>query len=139
MSLYINVNNQEIVELNDNLFQAWIEANNPKKDVWTLLPPKPSESSFWNGSEWIEPQPTIPETVSARQVRLWLLQNGVSLQMVTDAISAIADPVLRDSVSIEWEYAPYIERNHPMLVPLAQSLGLSEIDIDRAFVEGSSL
>jgi len=52
-----------------------------------------------------------------------------------DAISTIEDPVLRDSVSVEWEYAPYIERSHPMLVPLTQSLGLTENDIDRAFSE----
>jgi hypothetical protein len=40
---------------------------------------------------------------------------------------------------VEWKYAPYIERNHPMLVSLAQSLGLTESDIDRAFVEASNI
>lgn len=65
--------------------------------------------------------------------------NGISLSMVHDAINNIQDPTTRDSVSIEWEYAPYIERNHPMLVSLAGSLGLSESDIDRAFVEASSI
>lgn len=80
-----------------------------------------------------------PQTISARQIRLWLLQNGVSLQMVADAIATIEDPVLRDSVSIEWEYAPYIERSHPMLVPLAQALGLTESDIDRGFVEAINI
>lgn len=83
--------------------------------------------------------PVVPDTISARQIRLWLLQNGVSLQMVADAIATIEDPVLRDSVSIEWEYAPYIERSHPMLVPLAQALGLSEADIDRGFVEAINI
>ena len=88
----------------------------------------------------VEPTPpVVPDTISARQIRLWLLQNGVSLQMVSDAIEAIEDPVTRDSVSIEWEYAPYIERTHPMLVPLAQTLGLTENDIDRAFLEASTL
>ena len=81
----------------------------------------------------------VPDTISARQIRLWLLQNGISLQMVSDAISAIQDPVTRDSVAIEWEYAPYIERNHPMLVPLAQALGLSEADIDRGFIEANNI
>jgi hypothetical protein len=89
--------------------------------------------------------PNIPTTnfnypkISARQVRLWLLQNGISLDNVYQAINNIEDSTLRDSVSIEWEYAPYIERNHPMLVPLAQSLGLTESDIDRAFVEASNI
>jgi hypothetical protein len=85
-------------------------------------------------------EPVLPEPrISARQVRLWLIQNGVALQSVYDAINTIEDPSLRDSVAVEWEYAPYIERSHPMLVPLAQSLGLSESDIDRAFIEASTL
>lgn len=79
----------------------------------------------------------VPDAISARQIRLWLLQNGISLQMVNIAISNIEDPLLRDSVSIEWEYAPYIERSHPMLGPLALSLGLTEEDINRAFTEAS--
>lgn len=79
------------------------------------------------------------DKLSARQVRLWIVKQGISLKAVEDAIQNIEDPVIRDNVSIEWEYAPYIERNHPMLNPLAQSLGLSEADIDRAFVEGSSI
>jgi hypothetical protein len=77
--------------------------------------------------------------ISARQIRLWLLQNGISLQMVNDAISSIEDTFLRDSVSIEWEYAPYIERNHFMLIPLAQALGLTEQDIDRGFIEAFNI
>jgi hypothetical protein len=88
----------------------------------------------------VEPTPpVIPDTISARQIRLWLLQNGVSLQMVSDAISTIEDPALRDSVSIEWEYAPYIERSHSMLIPLAQALGLTAEDIDRGFIEASNI
>lgn len=83
--------------------------------------------------------PTVPETISARQVRLWLIQNGISLDMVTNAINSIEDTTTKNSIAIEWEYAPYIERNHPMLVPLAQILGLSEADIDRAFMEAANI
>ena len=83
--------------------------------------------------------PAINDKVSARQVRLWLIQNGISLQAVNDAINSIEDSTLRDSVAVEWEYAPYIERSHPMLVPLAQSLGLTENDIDRAFTEAAGI
>lgn len=85
-------------------------------------------------------EPVLPEPrISARQVRLWLIRNGISLQNVSDAINSIPDQTVRDGVAIEWEYAPYIERNHPMLVPLAQSLGLNESDIDRAFIEGGNI
>lgn len=87
----------------------------------------------------IPPPPVVYDRLSARQVRLWLLRSGISLETVDQAINSIEDATLRDSVSIEWEYAPYIERNHPMLVPLAQSLGLNETDIDRAFMEAANI
>jgi hypothetical protein len=80
-----------------------------------------------------------PITVSARQIRLWLISNGILLTQVQAAINAIEDPAVRDATAVEWEYAPYVERSHPMLVPLADALGLTAADVDRAFVEASQL
>lgn len=77
----------------------------------------------------------VPETVSARQIRLWLVQHGIGLAQVDAAIDAIPDTMQRDSVRVEWEYAPYIERSHPMLLPLAIALGLTESQVDQAFRE----
>lgn len=78
---------------------------------------------------------TPGQHVTARQVRLWLIQHGKTLADVDAAIAAMPDAAQREAVRVEWEYAPYIDRDHPMLVPLAASLGLSEADIDRAFAE----
>jgi hypothetical protein len=80
-----------------------------------------------------------PQTVSARQIRLWLVGHGVSLQAVDQAIDGIADQTQRDMVRVEWEYAPYIERSHPMLIPLAAALGMDEAAVDAAFVEAAQL
>jgi hypothetical protein len=82
---------------------------------------------------------SVPTSVSARQIRLWLVAHGVSLAAVEAAIDAIPDALQRDSVRVEWEYAPYVERSHPMLVPLAAALGLSERQVDQAFAEASQL
>jgi hypothetical protein len=81
--------------------------------------------------------PPVPESVSARQIRLWLVRNGVSLAAVDAAIDAIPEQLQRDSVRVEWDYAPYVERSHPMLVPLAAALGLTEQQVDQAFVEAA--
>jgi hypothetical protein len=81
----------------------------------------------------------VPESVSARQIRLWLIRNGVSLAQVESAIDAIPDQLQRDSVRVEWDYAPYIERTHPMLIPLAAALGLTEQQVDQAFIEAYTL
>jgi hypothetical protein len=81
----------------------------------------------------------IPATISARQIRLWLINNGYSLANVEAAINGIADPIVRDSTLVEWEYAPYIERTHPMLIPLASALGLTEQQVDQAFIEAEKI
>lgn len=81
----------------------------------------------------------VPTSVTARQIRLWLVQHGISLAAVEAAIDAIPDAAARDSVRVEWEYAPYVERSHAMLVPLAEALGLTEAQVDQAFREAASL
>jgi hypothetical protein len=82
---------------------------------------------------------SVPASVSARQIRLWLLRHGISLAAVDAAIDAIPDQLQRDSVRVEWDYAPYVERSHPMLVPLAAALGLTEPQVDQAFVEAAGI
>ena len=81
----------------------------------------------------------VPSQVSARQIRLWLVRNGIPLATVEEAIDSIMDQPTRDAIRVEWEYAPYIERSHQWLVPLAQVLGLDEAAVDAAFREASSL
>lgn len=81
----------------------------------------------------------VPSSVSARQIRLWLLRQGISLAAVDAAIDAIPDQLQRDSVRVEWDYSGYVERTHPFLVPLAAALGLSEQQVDQAFVEAAGI
>ena len=128
----------EVRELPDDLVAAWVAAGNPKAAQWTLLPPRPSDDATWSG-EWVVPPPTVPASVSARQIRLWLVRHGISLAAVDAAIDAIPDQLQRDSVRVEWDYAPYVERSHPMLPAIAQALGLSGEDIDTAFREAANI
>lgn len=81
----------------------------------------------------------VPESVSARQIRLWLVQHGISLAQVDASIDAIPDQMQRESVRVEWDYAPYVERSHPMLIPLAAALGLTEQQVDQAFTEAATI
>jgi hypothetical protein len=139
MTLYYNRDNYEIRDLEDSLIQGWIDNDNPKKEIWILLPPQPSENHYWNNGEWVLINPPVPESVSARQIRLWLINNGIQLSQVENAINNIEDQITRETVKVEWEYAPYVERNHPMLIPLAQALGLSEAQVDQAFREAVNI
>lgn len=88
---------------------------------------------------WIPIPVVVPETISARQVRLWLIDNDISLTSVEAAIDTIVNEKLREKTRVEWEYAPYIERNHPLIESLAQYLGLSSAQIDQGFIDASQL
>jgi hypothetical protein len=91
------------------------------------------------GWQRVSEQIVVPATISARQIRLWLINNGYSLANVEAAINGITDPIVRDSRLVEWEYAPYIERTHPMLISLASALGLTEQQVDQAFIEAEKI
>jgi len=139
MTLYYNTNNYEIKDLSDDLINGWIQNDNPKKDKWILLPEKPGNDYYWSNGQWILHSPTVPPSISARQIRLWLINNGIQLSQVENAINNIQDPLIRETTKVEWEYAPYVERNHPMLGPLAQALGLTEQQIDTAFIQAQNI
>lgn len=89
--------------------------------------------------ELVLPQKLVPQQISARQIRLWLLQNGISLAAIDATIEKIPDAITRDSVKVEWEYAPYVERTHTWLATIAISLGLTESQIDNIFYEAAQL
>lgn len=88
---------------------------------------------------WIPMVVPTPETISARQIRLWLVDNNISLSSVENAINGIVNEKLREKTLVEWEYAPYVERNHPLLDTLGEVLGLSSEQIDTAFAQASQL
>lgn len=88
---------------------------------------------------WIIVPPFIPTQISARQIRLWLIQNNISLTSVENVINGIVDEQLREKTLVEWEFAPYVERNHPLINTLGTNLGLSSEQIDNAFIQASLL
>lgn len=88
---------------------------------------------------WIQNPPIVPESVSARQIRLWLINNQIPLASVENAINSIENTLLRETTKIEWEFAPYVERNHPMVDTLGVVLGLTDEQIDSAFIQASTL
>jgi hypothetical protein len=88
---------------------------------------------------WIPAPIVVPETISARQVRLWLIDNNIDLNNVVNIIDTIQDPILKQKTLVEWEYAPYIERNHPLIDTLGSALGLTSEQIDQGFITASQL
>lgn len=118
----------DIVEISDSQMKTWINTNNPKLNYYQLLPEKPQDNAIWNEGNWIIPK---ANTITPRQIRLWLVRNGYSLSLIEDAINGIGFDAI-----IEWEYAQYIDKANPMVVALATQLG---IDREIAFSEAALL
>jgi hypothetical protein len=81
----------------------------------------------------------VPPTISPRQARLWLVQHGVTLGQVDEAIASIADTATRETVQVEWEYGNEVHRASPWLAALGPVLGLDGTTLDQAFREAATL
>ncbi len=82
--------------------------------------------------------PTIPDTVTAVQIRLWLVAHGIGLDQVDAAIVSLPDET-REATRIEWEYSATIHRSSSMLAQMATAFGMDGAAIDAAFVEAAGL
>ena len=81
----------------------------------------------------------VPPSISARQARLWLLRNGITMATVDATIAAIPDAITRESVRVEWEYGTEVHRDSPFVSQLGATLGLTSERLDAAFREAASI
>ncbi len=82
--------------------------------------------------------PTVPDSVLPLQFRKWLLRAG-KLDDVTASIESIQDPQQRAEAIQSWDYALSIPRRHPLVIEIGQKLGMTEADLDTAFLEAATL
>lgn len=113
-------------QLAEQFFSGWAKVCRDDAD-WSVVGCGPT------------PAPVVPDSVSARQIRLWLISNGISLAQIDQLIEAIEDPQQKDFTRVEWEFAPYVERSHPMVATFASALGLTNEQVDAAFITAATL
>ena len=101
-TLCYNINTYELKEIESTLLEEWVSSNNPKGELWTVAPEKPDDSYIWNNGSWIASIPVVPDNISARQIRLWLVSHNISLSTIENAINSIEDATQREVVKIEW-------------------------------------
>lgn len=87
--------------------------------------------------EYVAHQPEVPQTVSMRQARLALLNEGL-LTVVTDAIAAMPGTE-GEAARVEWESASTLERGWPLVSALADTLGLTDAQLDVLFTQAAAL
>jgi len=83
--------------------------------------------------------PPVPFKVSPRQLRLAMLAGGINPSTVTAAIDAIPDAAQKAAALVEWEYAIWFERTHPLINSLAAGLGLTSDDVDNLFRQANQI
>lgn len=84
------------------------------------------------------PPPMVPQVVTRRQARQALLLAD-KLHLVQPAIDAIADPLQRGMVQIEWDDSQTFERQRPTLITLATALGMDDAELDALFTHAATL
>lgn len=105
----------------------WIAAGNTPAPYIPPLPPTPEEL-----------RAAMP-SLTARQLRLGLVSNGIALASVQAAVDAISDPTERELAQVEWEYATSFERMHPLISQIGSALNLTPEEIDTMWSASISL
>ena len=95
------------------------------------------DSGFCVGQNQSAPV-AAPDSVTAVQIRLWLVAHGISLEQVDAAIAALPDET-REATRIEWEYSGTIHRGSSTLVAMANAFGMDGAAIDQAFTKAAGL
>lgn len=91
------------------------------------------------GWQYAPDESPVPQSITARQARLWLVRHGIALANVDAAINSIPDAVTRESVRVEWEYGTEVHRASAWLAALGPALGLDNAKLDAAFREAATL
>lgn len=77
--------------------------------------------------------PKPPDTCTPRQLRIALIQTGISLSAIEAQIDGISDLVQREIARAEWEYALEIKKQHPLVGMIASTLNLNEQQVSDIF------
>jgi hypothetical protein len=92
------------------------------------------DAAQWRWSDGqIVSVPVVPASVTPRQVRLLLLQQGLLANV--ESLIASSD----QATKITWEFASEFKRNDPLLLALAQQLGLTSEQIDAFFIAAANI
>lgn len=130
---------RELLSWDDEINKELETIKEPKYDIVDERKVYKRFQDFVDG-EWIvdivkEQDSVVPQTLTPAQARLALL--AINKLDTVEAL-IIQDSTPRDR-KILWEYATVFERENPVLISLATSLGMSKAAIDELFIQGAKL
>ncbi|WP_104663405.1 hypothetical protein [Ensifer adhaerens] len=111
------------------VIRQWLR-DNPDVQIEAYTPPEPlTEDAL---------RQRMP-SLTARQLRLGLVNANVSPSTVTATIAVMPTGPDRDKAQIEWEYATTFKRTHPLIATVGTALGLSDAEIDALWAAAAAL
>ena len=81
---------------------------------------------------------SVPEPITRRQLKRWLLAQGL-LDQVPGLIAGISDAEARAEAEIDWADASVFEVTNPLVVSFGAALGLSEAQLHDAWIEAAQI
>jgi hypothetical protein len=82
---------------------------------------------------------TMMPNLTARQLRLGLVRNGIPLSSVEAAIAALPDESERAEAEIEWQFASSYSRMHPLINAVGANLGLAPEQMDIMWLTATTI
>ena len=76
--------------------------------------------------------PPVPDSVHMRQARLALFYAGV-LDQVNAAVAKAPPPD-----QIWWEYSTDVHRDHPLVIEITKTLGMTPEQVDQLFISAAA-
>jgi hypothetical protein len=107
------------------------------KALYDSIPPGQGLAYSYEPPQAPEDLSPVPDSITATQIRLWLVRNNITMEQVYAAIAAIPDAQMRAEAEVLWEYAPYVERTNALVEMLGVGFNMDAEAIDNAFREAS--
>ncbi|WP_156936488.1 hypothetical protein [Mesorhizobium sp. LNJC384A00] len=100
------------------------------------VPSAPDDArQVWDGSQWgpVVLTPADFPSLSPRQIRLALNDIGITSADVATKLAG------NEAGTIEWNYATYFKRTHPLIAALTPAFALTEAQVDSLWLYAAEI
>ena len=88
---------------------------------------------------WVPVSPQVPDEVSNQQLRLALIEWGISPKLISNAIDAMPEGLAQEKAYTAWWQSNFIRRDHPMIEQFRPMLNLTPAQVDDLFILAATL
>ena len=128
-----NIYFNRVLVIPDDRLQTWNEYVEHIKNGGIVTEIESTEEEIAEANK-----PKFPTQARSMNLRLVLIQNGISMQSIYNVISNLPSPQNELAYQM-FEYATHYDRNNQMLNTLAQIMNISQEQLDSFFIQAENL